>query len=102
MNREATEIPAQTEAEPIDLRQVRVRRTLDGAERRRWGSVDVESSLPSVFRSVRQVNPPYRILAGDLAGTDRLAGRRLQAGSQRPLDWLERRAAVRAPASDRQ
>ena len=36
MNRRATETPAQAEAEPIDLRQVCVRCTLDGVKRRRW------------------------------------------------------------------
>ena len=58
--------------------------------------------LPTVSRRHRQRPAPCRGARRDLARTDRLAARRVQAGRTRSLDRLAGGAAVPAPASDRQ
>ena len=83
----------------VDLRAVTVRPTWGAQEHRRWDRLVAEHHWPAVSRRHRQRPAPCRGARRDLARTDRLAARRVQAGRTRSLDRLAGGAAVPAPAS---
>ena len=86
----------------IDLRAVTVRPTWGAQEHRRWDRLVAEHHYLPFHGVIGKGLRPCRGARRDLARTDRLAARRVQAGRTRSLDRLAGGAAVPAPASDRQ
>ena len=87
---------------PLICARVTVRPTWGAQEHRRWDRLVAEHHYLPFQRRHRQRPAPCRGARRDLARTDRLAARRVQAGRTRSLDRLAGGAAVPAPASDRQ